>query len=535
MSAFGLALSPWLIFILMTCRLYLRNRSEFQGSWDNVSEIFLALFVGTYAIGWILFFLRRIPVARKILTLYYFAGPAFFLFNIAKPLLYFPELNLINWLLLLTIISWIAVKYDALICKDVAWRYAAAILLLFIVTDSDKLTEVIRVRSERQSLAIESTFPSDPIKYSTKKTLPNIYHLIFDRYRTDWFRNTLTQDRIDKLAGFSLFENNISIFDLTRLSIPATLHGRGWLGEPTVEGYLRAAFSEKGQFLKTLRDIGYDTYDLLSIFPKEFNEVMNHVITPRSDVAPKDRTFAYIWLYSFLPRSLTSFFVPRIRSINEDRFHLLPAVRNVVELDHFRKYLKAEANFPANNRYTYLHVLIPHSPHVLDRNCVHDSKLSEFSREEQLECATKLIMEFVETLKALDRFDSSIIVVHSDHGWGKNPLSKVKNARWDITEMKKNSAMLLYKRSYAKQVPLNRIYHATSLMDIAPTILEELKVSSPPRFEGRSLFTRQSATFEDPLKIFQFDSGDSTEKHINEFLVSGTRVSFIKTHTLKVH
>ena len=59
----------------------------------------------------------------------------------------------------------------------------------------------------------------------------------------------------------------------------------------------------------------------------------------------------------------------------------------------------------------------PHPPYQLDR---YGNYVGESSYEEQLHLATNMLLEIVQTLKELGKFESSLIIVQSDHGssWG---------------------------------------------------------------------------------------------------------------------
>ena len=89
--------------------------------------------------------------------------------------------------------------------------------------------------------------------------------------------------------------------------------------------------------------------------------------------------------------------------------------------------LEQEAELPATGRYTLIHLVILHSPEVLAADCSYGAAGSKTTQLEQAGCATKLLVDFVERLKELGRFDNSLVIAHADHGVYK-PENSVENS-----------------------------------------------------------------------------------------------------------
>jgi hypothetical protein len=68
--------------------------------------------------------------------------------------------------------------------------------------------------------------------------------------------------------------------------------------------------------------------------------------------------------------------------------------------------------------YKLLHVGVPHRPIVVDRECrfIGMTDMSRQSYTEQSRCAVKLVVALLDRARALDIYDSSLIIVSSDHG-----------------------------------------------------------------------------------------------------------------------
>lgn len=76
--------------------------------------------------------------------------------------------------------------------------------------------------------------------------------------------------------------------------------------------------------------------------------------------------------------------------------------------------LRDEAARPARGQYVYYHIMLPHPPLLYDCGC---NPSSHATYEDNACCAARLMTEFIKRLKELGRFDDSLIILQSDHGW----------------------------------------------------------------------------------------------------------------------
>jgi hypothetical protein len=75
-----------------------------------------------------------------------------------------------------------------------------------------------------------------------------------------------------------------------------------------------------------------------------------------------------------------------------------------------------EESFSPTGRYTLLHVVIPHHPLKLAADCTYTQGSTRTGVIEQSECVLKMVLEFIDHLERLGRFDDSLILIHGDHG-----------------------------------------------------------------------------------------------------------------------
>ncbi len=97
------------------------------------------------------------------------------------------------------------------------------------------------------------------------------------------------------------------------------------------------------------------------------------------------------------------------------------ASNSVAFVEHFTALMGVGRDRPV---YKLLHVGVPHRPIVVDRDC-RFLGLTDMSRQSYLEqsrCAVKLVGALLDRASALGIYDSSLIIVSSDHGTDLQPL-----------------------------------------------------------------------------------------------------------------
>ena len=89
--------------------------------------------------------------------------------------------------------------------------------------------------------------------------LPNFYHIVFDEYQTDVFDFTLDSDLADALGGLVFFDNAVTMFGRTRMSLATLFSGRSYDFESSQHDFQRSAFTGRQSMLRQLLDKGYVT------------------------------------------------------------------------------------------------------------------------------------------------------------------------------------------------------------------------------------------------------------------------------------
>lgn len=135
----------------------------------------------------------------------------------------------------------------------------------------------------------------------------------------------------------------------------------------------------------------------------------------------------------------------------------------------------------ARPSYKFYHWIGAHTPPQWNANCEYlgPQTPSRSAFYAQTECALKKISEYIEALKEKGIFDNTMIIISSDHGNAIEPLDVVGyryNPDFQYRTLGHARTLLMIK-PFASQGKLRYSSAQTSLIDIAPTILESLNIN----------------------------------------------------------
>ena len=489
----SLMATPLLVFVSSANTLYLRNQPEFQHQLQVVTP-FLKLSLVTLLMGLALYALSKYQPFRPLLYAYYMVGPFFLLFGFLH-----------NWAVGSHFFLWVFDTWAGVLTYFAGFVAAtvfvsrrfrpsalagpfAAFSLLLIVTEAHSFVTGYEIP------ATETAGAKVP-HLETREDRPNIYHIILDGYDAEHFPQTLSPDYRNALKGFVNFPENIALYRNTRMSLSSIFSGRRRPGDVSNPEYLRRALNTDFSFLYWLKEDGYKTVaytpDMYEFDLELFDHVTFHEQNPGAEalVEMNIATFQRLWLWSNSPRLLTRMLLgtkwfiefggENLRVVRNRNF--LPFSVPIASYLSFLNVLEQEAELPATGRYTLIHVVLPHSPEVLAADCSYDVAGSESTQLDQAGCATKLLVDFVERLKELGRFDNSLVIAHADHGVYK-PENSVENS----AERVSLRALLLIKPIGSDgELAVSDV--KSTVIDIAPTLLGALAVENQLQMEGRPL------------------------------------------------
>lgn len=338
----------------------------------------------------------------------------------------------------------------------------------------------------------------------------NVIHIVVDEMQSDLLAEAVRSNSAlygKKLSGFTFFENCLANYEKTRMSVPSFLTSIPFVNEEPLDDYLERSYNEENVILLLSRH-GYSA-DVVTVPPVMFDSAKYNVYAPRADfelerlLANQEKWF----LLDCVIHKRFPEFIKAIMCANPDAFphRFLYPNAHFLTLNYFscKRFVESLAERATVDReepvYKFFHLMGAHDPCVLNEKGEYDpsAPLSD-SRKRAVQQAYffDVIVSFLDKLRALGIYDSSLIVIHSDHG-GYVPVAKGegRNLRFPPNHPMGEAltgrvlATLLVKPPRAKgelawsQAPVE-------LMDVPATIAGCLGVSAD--FFGGDAFAEES-------------------------------------------
>jgi len=421
--------------------------------------------------------------------------------------------------------------------------YLALLFILFIVNQSMSIIFAARINffdSSKQKSVVETSHN----KKSNK--LPNIYHIVFDEYQTDMFELTLNEKIKSKLSDFVFYPKTTTAYGRTRMSLSSIFSGRLYDYKTLQTNYQRNSFNSEESILYWLKKANYNTYAYvisdsfydLGMFDKVIFHDDNVGLYLKSDTYIN--SFLNLWIYKNLPKSISRKIINPELANQLDLQNVMPETMPIKAAASFKNILDDNYLFNDSNVYVFAHIVLPHFPYVLKSNCSFDNTFKS-SPIEQSRCTTNLILEFIDVLKSKASFDDSLIIIQSDHG---SRFKVVNKKLVDVTKlghysedysMARARSLLLIKYPNTKTQSLKISDAEPTLIDLAPTIMEVLKIDSKIDFDGISLLKSDSFLLGRLRYYHFFDKKDSKERtdKFSRYIIKDNQVRFDKKIPVK--
>jgi hypothetical protein len=341
--------------------------------------------------------------------------------------------------------AWAAVLLLALIAFRPISRVAPFASLMFLAVQA-----TAALFANAQSVTADRVrWVEPPAAIYQFSSARNVIHIVLDEFQADVFHEIFTEDRaaLDRqFSGFQYFADHAGSFPTTSFSMPAMLASQEYRNQKPAPEFVREAFKQSSIFEKVSR-AGYDV-DATTIVPVDsFEQWIGPEATPnwpgarfrirKPYVSREDyrevaaRQLLELSLFRHVPHAAKAFSVERpdtfYRPIWMDRTESPAQVRrheasnSAAFLEQFIDVMSVGRSRPV---YKLLHVGVPHRPIVVDRECrfIGMTDMSRQSYTEQSRCAVKLVAALLDRARALGIYDSSLVIIASDHGTDLPPI-----------------------------------------------------------------------------------------------------------------
>jgi len=362
----------------------------------------------------------------------------------------------------------------------------------------------------------KAPFLTSPQKIFEFSTQQNVIHIILDCFQADIFQTILDQEPhySSALQGFTFFKETTGAAPKTFLSIPALLSGQNYKNDIRMREFADYIYKEKA-YPNVLLDQGY-SIDLVVERKMALKDRSANVYSiPRPYISETQQpygppTVAFM-LDLVLFRSVPHVFKKFI--YNDQKWlvfrKLFKDIPEYMETSYFSEiafmqdlidHAVVMRNTPT---YKFIHFMATHPPYIVDCGCEYAGAVLEPDRESttvQSRCFLKHLLDFINKLKSLGIYDSSLIIINGDHGtlWtlaqGQNmdvPLEGDVDDGLIFPNILANvNPLLLVKPPYQKGT-MSISSAQTQLTDIPATVSAMLNLKAP--FPGQSVFTVTSS------------------------------------------
>ena len=374
----------------------------------------------------------------------------------------------------------------------------ASVLLLSLQVASLLLPTVLPGRSTAGSLAGDTAprwRPPPLAMYELSRTR-NVIHIVLDAFPTERFLAIVAADSstFDRdFSGFTVFADHLGAFPNTEASIPAMLTGVAYRNEMPF-----AVFLERGArptVFQALRPHGFQRRWLSAHIRADplagdglDQDAIRYVIpspysTARDYFDLRAAQLLDLSLFRHVPHGLKA-------GIYRDQQWLLQpwlasrravaaeqSFSDVAFLLEFARRATLGGNDPV---YTFIHLLTPHVPIVTNADCTYLGGRHVLTVENytaQARCTLFAVRALLDRLRALGIYDSSAILLTSDHGFNisrpdDDPFRGMSSPAGPLDQIVSHATPFLAIKPARSTGPLQASYAPTAITDIPATVFD---------------------------------------------------------------
>ncbi|RPI56827.1 MAG: hypothetical protein EHM55_03985 [Acidobacteria bacterium] len=372
----------------------------------------------------------------------------------------------------------------------------------------------------------------------------NVFHFVLDGFQSDVFLDIVEADRAEmdrRFSGFTFFANHSGAFPTTIVSIPAMLTGQVYRNQEPMRRFMNRHF-KRASIFGVMRSQGYQV-DAISGLQFDKASATNYYRLPTPYVSYDAYVRFTAWqladlsLFRHSPHLLKPAIYNgqswRLQNMfgqdNADtagRRHL--PVNGEAFLRDFTPRLRVGHDRPL---YKYVHVGVPHWPMTLDADCNYIG-VKRASRElysGQARCAVKRVAEFLDRLRELGLYDSSMVVISSDHGVALPPDGFTGDRDifgGPLSNLSGSALALLVVKPPQANGPVRISQAPTTISDIPATIVDTMGLKNP--FGGTpAMKVDETAPRPRAFAVYPWSSSDwyaDHFPHMDVFTIDGSMI-----------
>lgn len=427
---------------------------------------------------------------------------------------------------------WIMILVAGILARKAIYRYSFYIGS-FILISQLLMAGLLTVRKPEIWIWGGSKSNEPPKEIFEFSKGQNILHIVLDQLGSSVFEEFTNKDKsyTDCLEGFTYFKEAITSTHVTTISVPSFLSGHIYRNqEPMMDffdGYYRM-----NNIQETLHDNGFEL-DMINqpafLERRSFDTYYYNIPTPyHSDGFIQRQLYHAAFLFDLSMFRCSPYFIKKV-IYNKQSWFASSIVLSAATLgfEHFsaNRFLNDFAMKASIARskpvYKYIHLMTPHPPLVINKDLKYAGQvLPETVRMNfiyQAEYSWVNVVKLLERLKELDLYNSTFIIIQSDHGSGVefnllHPEGVMDRNVHTILPSDAFFPLLLVK--LPNQTGPLKISHAqVELTDLPATVCDQLAIRNS--FPGQSFFKVDTLTNRKRTAYY------STVTNRNDAMVSG--------------
>lgn len=329
----------------------------------------------------------------------------------------------------------------------------------------------------------------------------NVFHIVLDGFQSDAFHDIVKAERAEmdrQYSGFTFFSNHMGAFPTTIVSIPAMLTGATYRNQEPMRRFIAREF-KRATIFRAMRDQGYQV-DAMSGLTYDKPSATNYYRLPTPYVTYGSYVRFAGWQLADLALFRHSPHVLKPWIYNDQSWRLQTTFGQSIDTAG-RRFMPVNgqaflADYTSRMRvgheqptFKYLHAGIPHWPVSVNADCeyIGARSLRRPNYTAQARCGIRRVGALLDKLRELGLYDSSLIVISSDHGVALPPQGftgdrDVLGA--PLAELAGSALALLIVKPPNSTGPVRVSEAPSAITDIPATIVDTLGLKNP--FPGTS-------------------------------------------------
>lgn len=392
-------------------------------------------------------------------------------------------LNLLLWVFIICIITVLCIFFGKKKKQEIVSKIISIVSLFMTAMLFVTLTVLIAPCLQESEKQPEEGYPTNK-DLLTLSDNTNVLVFVLDTYDVNYFKQALeeTPEFEEQLDGFIWFDNFSGCYPLTIWAVPFMLSGNYCQqGDPYAQVGIN---SEKRLYLDELAENGYEMsfYTQYNLIPDRARKTAINYVD--ADCVISDHKAFTVSLYKLV---MCKYFPDICKPLvwlspndfearrHLDSVHQIYATNNLTLVDSLdQQEMTANAD---RAQFKFIHIEGTHLPSNIDE-WGHRTEDDSLIEQIPIKGSLRLVLRYMDEMKALNIYDNSVIIVTADHG--------VNTLNGDYYDAFNSPVFLVKPRGARGSLTVN--HTPSSQSDLGATILDLAGIDTDLTAYGVSVF-----------------------------------------------